>query len=62
MSKVLPKIISSNQFGFVKGRNLAENILLPQKIIRDINKRSKNMNVVVKLNMERHMTGYHRFS
>lgn len=53
LERVLPKIISQNQYGFVKGRNFAENILLVQEIIRDINKRSKNMNVVVKLDTEK---------
>lgn len=48
---VLPKIISKNQSGFVKGRNIAENVLLAQEIIRDINRRNMNVNIVVKLNI-----------
>lgn len=51
LSKDIPKIISNNQSGFVKGRSIAENFLLAQKIIRDINKRSKQHNVVVKLDI-----------
>ncbi|XP_049379842.1 uncharacterized protein LOC125844580 [Solanum stenotomum] len=39
------------QQSFVKGRNITENILLAQEIIRDINRRNKNINVVVKLDM-----------
>lgn len=39
MVKVLPKIILPNQSGFVKGRNIAENILLAQELIKDINKK-----------------------
>lgn len=39
MDKVLHKIISTNQTGFMKGRNITENILLAQEIIKDINKR-----------------------
>lgn len=49
--KVLPGIISNNQTGFVKGRSITENVLLAQKIVRDINMRNKQQNVVVKLDM-----------
>lgn len=48
---VLPFIISQNQSGFVKESNISENILLAQKIIRNINRRNKHINVVVKLDM-----------
>ncbi|WMV18188.1 hypothetical protein MTR67_011573 [Solanum verrucosum] len=51
MILVLPNIISQNQAGFVKGRSITENILLAQEIIRDINRRNNNVNVVVKLDM-----------
>lgn len=51
MVEVLPRIISMNQSGFVKGRSIFENILLAQEIITDINMRNKNINVVVKLDM-----------
>ncbi|XP_015165284.1 uncharacterized protein [Solanum tuberosum] len=49
--KCLPLIISRNQPDFVKGRNITENVLLAQEIIRDIKLRSKDPNVVVKLDM-----------
>lgn len=48
---VLPKIISPNQVRFMKDRSITKNILLAQEIIRNINKRNKHTNVVVKLNM-----------
>lgn len=51
MVEVLPRIISPNQSGFVKGRSIAENVLLAQEIIRDIHMRNHNINVVVKLDM-----------
>lgn len=51
MVEVLSKIISPDQSGFVKGRNIVENVFLAQEIIRDINKRKKHVNVVVKLDM-----------
>lgn len=50
---MLPLIILQNQSGFLKGRNITKNVLLAQEIIRDINKRNKNMNVVLKLDMEK---------
>jgi len=51
MANCLPFIISRNQSGFVKGRNITENVLLAQEIIRDIKLRNKENNVVVKLDM-----------
>ncbi|WMV24639.1 hypothetical protein MTR67_018024 [Solanum verrucosum] len=51
MVMVLPKLISPTQSGFVRGRSITENVLLAQEIIRDINRRAKNVNVVVKLDM-----------
>lgn len=49
--RVLHKIISYNQSGFVKGRSVIENVLLAHEIIRNINRRNKFINVVVKLDM-----------
>lgn len=37
----------------MKGRNVAENVLLAQEIIRYINRRNKNINIMVKLDMEK---------
>lgn len=50
---LLPKIISTNQSGFVKGRSIIENILLTQETVTDIGKRGKPANVVIKLDMEK---------
>lgn len=50
---VLPKIISPTQSDFERGRSITENILLAQEIIRDIHLRSKNVNVAVKLDMDK---------
>lgn len=61
IAPVLPGIISKNQSGFMKERNISENILLAQEIIRDINKRNKFLNVVVKLDMTKPMIEYHEF-
>lgn len=48
---VIPRIISQNQSGFVRGKSIIENMLLAQEIIRDLNRRRKATNVVVKLDM-----------
>lgn len=52
LEKLLPKIISSNQSGFVKGRCIIENVLT-QKINTDIRKRGKPANVVIQLDMDK---------
>lgn len=51
MGSVLQEIISTNQTGFVRERSITENVLLAQEIIRDIHRRNKLHNVVVKLDM-----------
>lgn len=49
---LLPNLISNKQIGFVKGRSVAENVLLTQEIITYIRKRTKaGPNVVLKLDM-----------
>lgn len=48
---ILPRLISSNQSGFVKGRTIIENVLLTQELVTDISKRGKPANVVIKLDM-----------
>lgn len=47
----LPKLISFNQSGFVKGRSIIENVLLTQEIVTEIRKKGKPANVVIKLDM-----------
>lgn len=51
LSSILPRIISRNQSGFIKGRTILENILLAQEIISDINKPNRGGNIVLKLDM-----------
>ncbi|XP_075074578.1 uncharacterized protein LOC142162156 [Nicotiana tabacum] len=49
---ILPNVISDEQAGFVKGRNMVENVLLTQEIIIDIRLRTKaGPNVAIKLDM-----------
>ncbi|XP_060182374.1 uncharacterized protein LOC132612044 [Lycium barbarum] len=49
MDKVLPSLISANQYGFVKGRNIIENVLLAQEFVSNIRLRGKPTNVVINL-------------
>ncbi|XP_055800500.1 uncharacterized protein LOC129869976 [Solanum dulcamara] len=51
LKAMLPKIISSEQAGFVQGKSIAENFLLVQEIIVEIRKRGKPPNLVIKLDM-----------
>ncbi|XP_060216476.1 uncharacterized protein LOC132643959 [Lycium barbarum] len=51
LDRLLPAVISSNQSGFVKGRNIIENVLLTQEIVTDIRKRGKPANFVIKLDI-----------
>lgn len=51
LQRFLPSLISLNQSGFVKGRNIFENILLTQEIVTHIRLRGKPANVVIKLDM-----------
>ncbi|KAI0510194.1 hypothetical protein KFK09_010794 [Dendrobium nobile] len=48
---ILPRIISHNQTGFVKGRSILDNILLTQEIAHDINVKSKGGNIIFKLDI-----------
>ncbi|XP_070057377.1 uncharacterized protein [Nicotiana tomentosiformis] len=51
LAKILPKIISANQSGFIKGRQISKNILLAQEIINEIGKKQSGRNVAMKLDM-----------
>ncbi|XP_019262748.1 PREDICTED: uncharacterized protein LOC109240551 [Nicotiana attenuata] len=51
LGPILPRIISANQSGFVKGRNISENIMLAQEIVHGIKKPTEGSNVVIKVYM-----------
>ncbi|XP_075101861.1 uncharacterized protein LOC142177287 [Nicotiana tabacum] len=51
LESFFPSLITLNQFGFVKGWSIFENILLTQEIVTDIRLRGKPANVVIKLDM-----------
>lgn len=50
---VLPSIISPNQGGFVKGRNILDNILLAQEMAQSIKNSIRGGNVILKLDMNK---------
>uniref|UniRef100_A0A8C0UC45 Reverse transcriptase domain-containing protein n=1 Tax=Cyanistes caeruleus TaxID=156563 RepID=A0A8C0UC45_CYACU len=51
LAPILPRIISPNQSGFIKGRSISENIMLAQEIVQGIKKPNRGANVVIKLDM-----------
>ncbi|PKU61162.1 integrator complex subunit 11 [Dendrobium catenatum] len=51
LSLILPKIISLNQTGFVKGRSIFDNILLAQEMVYDINAKITGGNILFKLDI-----------
>lgn len=59
LANILPRIISKNQSGFVKGRAITESILLARENINDIKKPNRGGNVVIKLDMTKATIEYH---
>ena len=51
LAYILPKIVSDNQSGFVKGRSISEDIMLAQEIIHGIKLPKEGRNAVIKLDM-----------
>ncbi|CAH9069343.1 unnamed protein product [Cuscuta epithymum] len=49
--KVLPKLISEEQAGFVKGRDISDQILIAQEMVHAIDKKVRGSNVIIKLDM-----------
>ncbi|XP_027174537.1 uncharacterized protein LOC113774169 [Coffea eugenioides] len=59
LAGILPKHISPQQIGFVKGRNITKNYLLAQEVVSGIGKKVRGGNFVLKLDCLKLMTGYH---
>lgn len=51
LESFVPKLISSNQSGIIKGWSIIENALLTQEIVTDIRKKGNPANVVIKIDM-----------
>ena len=53
LARVLLKIISPQQSGFIHGHLLSDNFLLTQKLVSDMSRTAKSCNVTLKLDMPR---------
>ncbi|XP_074297012.1 uncharacterized protein LOC141627683 [Silene latifolia] len=53
LAKILPHIISPNQGGFIQGRNIIENILVCQDIIRLYNRSSVSPRCLIKVDLKK---------
>ncbi|XP_058080693.1 uncharacterized protein LOC131228861 [Magnolia sinica] len=53
LSKLLPTLILLEQGAFVQGRSITENIALSQELLREMNRKVRGRNIILKLNMEK---------
>ncbi|XP_058084566.1 uncharacterized protein LOC131232350 [Magnolia sinica] len=53
LSRFLPKIVSIEQGAFVQGRSIAEHCALTQEVFRDIDRKARGGNILIKLDMEK---------
>ncbi|PKU76307.1 integrator complex subunit 11 [Dendrobium catenatum] len=53
LESILPRIISCNQTGFVKGRIIFDNVLLTQELAHEINTKVKCGNIILKLDISK---------
>ncbi|KAL9673369.1 hypothetical protein QQ045_029625 [Rhodiola kirilowii] len=51
LANVLPKVISSEQAGFIHGRNIHENISLAHDLTHELNEKSRGGNVIISIDM-----------
>ncbi|XP_074299186.1 uncharacterized protein LOC141630235 [Silene latifolia] len=59
LSSVLPSIISKNQGGFVKGRSIAENILICQDLVRLYNRKAVSPRCLMKIDLKKAYDSVH---
>ncbi|XP_074305519.1 uncharacterized protein LOC141640735 [Silene latifolia] len=53
LSDVLPDIISPNQGGFIKGRNIVENVLICQDLVRLYKRKSASPRCLIKIDLRK---------
>ncbi|XP_051125984.1 uncharacterized protein LOC127247930 [Andrographis paniculata] len=53
LSPLLPQLLSPHQSGFVKGRAIADNILLASEMVHDLNLRGDSHNLLLKLDLNK---------
>lgn len=51
LAKILPKVISPEQAGFLQGRGITEQVLLAQEMVHFLDKRTRGGQVIIKLDM-----------
>lgn len=57
LSLLLPRIISSPQCAFIKGRSLMDCVYLAQELTHDLNRKVYGRNVILKLDMQKAPSG-----
>ncbi|XP_071916251.1 uncharacterized protein [Coffea arabica] len=62
LAQVLPKIISPQQSGFVRGRLISDNFLLAQELLSNMGRTSRNADVALKLDMLKTIEDYEAIS
>ncbi|XP_074293226.1 uncharacterized protein LOC141620191 [Silene latifolia] len=53
LGEILPDIVSPNQGGFVKGRNIIENVLICQDLVRLYNRKSASSRCLIKIDLRK---------
>ncbi|XP_074291347.1 uncharacterized protein LOC141618137 [Silene latifolia] len=53
LGEVLPDIVNPNQGGFIKGRNIVENVLICQDLIRLYNRKSASPRCLIKIDLRK---------
>ncbi|XP_074267220.1 uncharacterized protein LOC141590534 [Silene latifolia] len=53
LSKVLPDIVSDSQGGFIKGRNIVENVLICQDLVRLYNRKAASPHCLIKIDLKK---------
>ncbi|PKU80044.1 putative mitochondrial protein [Dendrobium catenatum] len=51
LSVLLPKLVSPNQMGFIKGRTIVDNILIAQEFCQDLDIKTRGGNMILKLDI-----------
>ncbi|XP_074297547.1 uncharacterized protein LOC141628284 [Silene latifolia] len=53
LSKILPDIVSESQGGFVQGRNIVENVLICQDLVRLYNRKAASPRCLIKIDLKK---------
>ncbi|XP_058099686.1 uncharacterized protein LOC131244037 [Magnolia sinica] len=53
LSKILPRLISMEQGDFVKGRSITENVTMALEAMRNIDRKARGGNLILKLDLEK---------